>query len=192
MKFAAKSKEESLFMDASVRLLMDITAFKTPCGTDHFFNIRLPHSPYADLAEIDVLLVVPDMVDKDPDHVVGEVRDALMCSTYADKIKVRQIMTLKQFRDDYATYESKRELVKNVDVVIADNKIWKMIPGLLGREFFKKKKFPLGIPGLKFKKEDIGQQIWFVLHKTVLNLSLTGKTSTLVVRLHGFMGRCFV
>lgn len=162
---------------------MDIRAFKSPSGKDHFFNINLPHTPYPDLLELDVLLVVPDVTGRDPDHVVGEVKDVLLNSEYADKIKVREVLTLKQFRDDYSTYEAKRELAKSVDVVIAESKVWKMILSILGREFIKKKKFPLHIPGRKLKKADIGKQIWLALHKTVLNLSLKGVNSTLVVSL---------
>lgn len=181
LTFAAKSKEDSLFRDAPTRILMDIRAFKTPSGIDHMFNIRLPHAPYTELKELDVLLVVPDVVDRDPDHVVGDVRDALLESSRSESIKVREVMTFKQFRDDYATYEAKRALAKSVDAVIAERKVWKMIPGILGRDFLAKKKFPLCIPGRQFKKVDIGEQIWFALHKTVLNLSLKGLNSTLVV-----------
>jgi len=181
IKYTTKSKSDSLFMDAPSRILMDIRAFKTPEGKDHFYNIRLPHTPFTDLTELDVLLVVPDLNERDPDHVVGEVKDELANSTHADRIKVREIMTLKQFRDDYSTFEAKRALAKSLDVLIADNKIFKMLPGILGREFFKKKKFPISIPGRKFQKSDIGEQIYLALQKTTLNVSLNGLNSAVVV-----------
>ncbi|ODM94563.1 Ribosomal L1 domain-containing protein 1 [Orchesella cincta] len=181
IKYASKSKSDSLFMDAPSRIMMDIRAFKIPEGKDHFYNIRLAHPPNPELTELDVLLVVPDLNERDPDHVVGEVKDEIVNSTHADKIKIREVMTLKQFRDDYSTFEAKRALAKSLDALIVDNKIWKMIPGILGREFFKKKKFPISIPGRKFKKADIGEQIWLALHKTTLNLSLNGLCSTVVV-----------
>ncbi|CAL8109512.1 unnamed protein product [Orchesella dallaii] len=181
LKFTSKTKSDALFMDSPSRILMDITAFKIPTGKDHFYNIRLPHTPFTDLTELDVLLVVPDINEKDPDHIVGEVKDEIMNSTHADRIKVREIMTFKQFRDDYSTFEAKRALAKSLDVLIADNKIFKMLPGILGREFFKKKKYPLSIPGRKFQKADIGEQVYLALQKTTLNVSLNGLNSTVVV-----------
>lgn len=181
MKFSQKSKDESLFMDAPVRVLLDVKALKTPTGNEHFYNIRLPFAPYPELGECDVLLVIPDVPDRDPDHVVGDAKDELLSSPHSDKIKVREILTLKQFRDDYKPYEAKRALCKSVDVVVADSKVWKMIPAIVGREFMKKKKFPLSIPGRKFKKQDLAEQIFFAMHKTVFNLSTTGRHSTLVV-----------
>jgi len=181
VKHAAKTKGDSLFLDAPVRILMDVKAFKTPAGKNHFYNISLPNTPHKEISDLDVLLIVSDKKDRDPDHVVGEFKDELMNSAVADKIKVREVMTVKQFQDDYSTFESKRALSKSVDVVIGELKVWKLLPKILGREFFKKKKFPMMIPGRKLKKNDLGEQILFALHKTVLNLSLTGLISTIVV-----------
>jgi len=96
-------------------------------------------------------------------------------------LKIRQIMTLKQLKDDYSTFEAKRALSKTVDVVIVERSLFKMMPRLLGREFQIKKKFHLGIPGREFKDHDLGEQILFALKKTVLHISLKGQTSSVVV-----------
>ncbi len=69
-----------------------------------------------------------------------------------------------------------------MDVVIVEQSLFKMMPNILGREFQLKKKFPLGIPGREcVTKWDLGQQISYVLKKTVFKLSLKGQTSTIVV-----------
>lgn len=183
LKYVSKKKSDALFLDASARFLLDITAFKTPTGAHQYYNIVLPHSPYPLATEsLDILLIVRDVTGVEAEHVIGQVKDELMSSSATrDKLKVRQIMTLKQLKDDYSTFEAKRALAKTVDVVIVEHKLFKMMPRLLGREFQKKKKFHLGIPGRQFKDKDLGEQILFALQKSVLHISLKGQTSTMVV-----------
>jgi vacuolar-type H+-ATPase subunit F/Vma7 len=185
LKYVTKKKKEALFMDAQTRFLLDITAFKTPTGKHQYYNIVLPNSPFASpLDTLDILLVVRDMKGVEPEHVIGQVKDELRDSDNTrNKLKVRQIMTLKQLQDDYSTYEAKRALSKSVDVVIVERNIFKMMPTLLGREFQKKKKFQLQIPGREFKDKDLGEQIIYALTKTVLHVSMKGQTSTIVVHL---------
>jgi len=89
-----------------------------------------------------------------------------------------------------------------VDVVISEQAVFKIVPRILGREFQKRKKLQLAIAGMKRVKTeteapaeeeedegvggddedlDLGGQIERVLKKTVLNLSLKGKTSCMVI-----------
>lgn len=97
------------------------------------------------------------------------------------RIKVREVMTLKQLKDEYSTFEAKRQLAKRVDLILADMRIFKSLSGVLGREFYKKKKFPIALtldPELEnFNSKDFQ----YALRKTVLNISLQGTTSSVVV-----------
>jgi len=199
---AAKHKSTSLFLDAPARLLLNISAFKTPSGAHHYYNIVLPHSPHGDVSissrnYADILFIVKDVKGEEPERTVSKVRDTLRSSG----VKIREILTLKQLRDEYSSFESKRALAKSVDVVIAEQAVFKIVPRILGREFQKRKKLQLAIPGRKMRKgipqeeveedegaadlddgeEELGKQIEGVLKKTVLNLSLKGKTSSLVI-----------
>jgi len=183
MKHDAAKKQDSLFPDGSTRYLMDITVFRTPSEAHEYFNIVLPFSPHPSPGDggLEILLIVRDDKGKEPEHTVGEIKDLLVESKAADDLKVKQILTFKQLKDEYSTFEAKRALAKSVDVVVAEQDIWKMLHPVLGREFVKKKKFPLGIPGRSFKDYDLGEQILYALEKTVLHISMKGQTSTVVV-----------
>jgi len=180
LSYNEKQKSQSLFMDHATRFLVDITAFKTPSGSDHFYNICLPFSPHV-IDSIDILLIVKDENDTDPDHVVGKVKDELTTSDTENDLKIRQIMTLKQVKDEYSTYEAKRMLAKSVDVIIAERTIFNMLPVVLGRPFYKNKKLPIRINGRKWKSSDLQAQITKALTKTVMNLSVKGQTTTVSV-----------
>jgi len=89
------------------------------------------------------------------------------------------VMTVKQLKGDFSTFEAKRELAKRIDVVIGVKSIAKLLPSILGREFYKKKKIPLELE--LYDEYDWSNEFEKVLKKSVFNISLTGKTSTILV-----------
>jgi len=169
-----------LFADSSTRILLDITSFKIPVAENCFFNIVLPNSPYP--ADADILLIIPDDVktSTDPEVLVCRVKDRLQRAG----IKIREVMTLKQLKDEYSTFEGKRKLAKSVDLVLSDALVFKNLSAILGREFYRKKKFPILLK-LDSKLEEFdAADFTYALKKTVLNICTTGTTSTIVVRNH--------
>ena len=97
-------------------------------------------------------------------------------------LQIREVMTLRQCRDDYSTFEAKRALAKRIDIVIGDVSIFKCLSSILGREFYRKKKFALSLDFTK--EEDLSKAFDYVLKKTVFNISTKGPTSTIVVSNH--------
>jgi len=176
----SSKKEASLFPESTSRLLLDITTYKIPDGEHHFYPITLPFSPYPE--SLDILLVIPDDLKEtktEPEHLVIAMKDKLL-QLLAGTIKIREVMTLKQLRDEYSTYEAKKALAKRIDLVLADRRIFKNLSSILGREFYRKKKFPLGI-NLEQDEEKWLDEFKYLLRKTMLNLSTNGPTATLVV-----------
>jgi len=177
-----KEDANALFLDDTARFILDVTAFKIPTGTHHYYNVTFKHSPYPNPKDsLDIMLIVKDTKGLDPEIVVGQTRELIKRSKVAKKLNVTRIVTYKQLREDYATFEQKRGLVKTVDCIFGERDIYVGLPAFLGREFQKRKKFPVCIPGRGFPKHDLGEQILFALKKSVFNLSLKGKTSSFVV-----------
>jgi len=170
-----KSRQNVLFNDAPIRINMDISAFKIP-ESSNFTAINLPYSPYP--ADPDILFIIPD--DKknstEPEQLVNRMKDKLAEFNITN---IREVMTLKQVRDDFSTYEAKRALAKRIDIVIAMRSVFPLLPSILGREFYKKKKVALQI---KLQNEDKWDEIFEkIIKKTILNVSLKGQTSTVMV-----------
>lgn len=172
---ATKAKVNPLFADTPSRLLLDVTSFKILEGQNHFFNICLPNSPYHE--SVDILMIIPDdlKTSTDPEILVNKMKDKLR---EADVNNIREVMTVRQLRDEYSTYEGKRKLAKRIDLVLAHTSVFKNLSTILGREFYKKKKFVLGI---NCDSNDLAGAIRLALMKTVLNISKNGRTSTLPI-----------
>ena len=52
-----------------------------------------------------------------------------------------QVISLTKLRKNYKSYESKRQLADLYDVFICDDRIYHLLPKLLGKAFFAKKKW---------------------------------------------------
>ena len=85
---------------------------------------------------------------KDPQ---SELKARLEASPIEGVVKVIGISKLKA---KYKTFESKRQLCDSYDLFLADKRIVPMLPKLLGKEFFRKKRLPL--PIAIEKKSDAG------------------------------------
>jgi hypothetical protein len=170
------SRANSIFQDEAVRINMDIVAFKIPDGHGHFANINLPHSPYP--ADPEILFIIPDdkINETEPEHLVNRMKDKLREFNIS---YIREVMTVKQVKGDFSTFEAKRQLAKRIDVVIGMKSIFKLLPTILGREFYKRKKALLE---LELHDEDQwDEEFEGALKRTVLNISLNGHTSTVLV-----------
>ena len=52
---------------------------------------------------------------------------------------------LSKLKKKYVPFEAKRELCSAYDLFVADQRVLPMLPPLLGKTFFKKKKLPVSI-----------------------------------------------
>ena len=53
---------------------------------------------------------------------------------------VFQVIPIAKLKTNYKTFESKRQLSASYDVFLTDKRIYQMLPRLLGKKFFEKKK----------------------------------------------------
>ncbi|KAI3687733.1 hypothetical protein L1987_81435 [Smallanthus sonchifolius] len=63
----------------------------------------------------------------------------------SDGISVTKVIRFSKLKTDYKAFESKRKLCDSYDMFFADKRIIPMLPKLLGKQFFKKNKLPLGV-----------------------------------------------
>jgi len=95
--------------------------------------ITLKH-PLMDPDETDVCLIV-----KDPQR---EFKDKIE----AKGIKaVKKVIGVSKLRAKFKQYEAKRQLCASYDLFLADDRVLPMLPHLIGKVFFEKKKQPLPV-----------------------------------------------
>lgn len=93
----------------------------------------LKHSLH-DMADTDVCFFV-----KDPED---DVRNYLERN---DEVLIKEVMGTHRLRKEYGTHEGRRELARQFDVFLVDNRVSPMMPNLLGNTFLKAKKMPLQV-----------------------------------------------
>ncbi|KAL1827312.1 hypothetical protein DCAR_0206472 [Daucus carota subsp. sativus] len=63
----------------------------------------------------------------------------------ADGINVAKVLNFSKLKSDYKTFEAKRKLCDSYDIFFAAKGLIPLLPKLLGKSFFKKKKAPLPV-----------------------------------------------
>ncbi|KAL1496613.1 hypothetical protein AB1Y20_014217 [Prymnesium parvum] len=105
-------------------------------------KLGLPH-PFSSLENLELCLIT-----KDPQR---EFKDKL--ATQNVRAKVIGISKLKK---KYCEFEAKRQLCAAYDLFVADARVLPMLPPLLGKIFYKKKKLPVPI---NLKKKDLRSEL---------------------------------
>eukprot|EP01051_Picozoa_sp_SAG22_P029964 SAG22_NODE_11367_length_488_cov_1.010283_1_plen_153_part_01 len=114
--------------DAVISLIVGMKDFpKKKRSKAHL--ISLPHSMHEDS---EICLIV-----KDPQKAIKQRLEK-------DPIDgVVKVIGLSKLRKNYKTFEAKRNLCDGYDLFLADRSVLPMLPRLLGKTFFSKKKQPI-------------------------------------------------
>ncbi|GFT87911.1 ribosomal L1 domain-containing protein 1 [Trichonephila clavipes] len=135
-------------------------------------KIQLPHSLITDTTE--VCLITGDLEKRnrkaESEPVIIHYKDLLRKHGIT---KITEVIPLRQLRTEYKTFESKRHLAHAYDVFLADKRIACYLPKLLGKEFFKKRKFPVQIDMTNPYLED---EIKKALSQAYLSLTCRGNS----------------
>ena len=129
--------------DAPIHVLMGTKQMPKPVGkatSDKPVPLALPF-PFVSLDDAEICLIT-----KDPQRTY---KDRLAEVGLHPKIKVIGVSKLKK---KYHPFEAKRELCASYDIFLADYNVLPMLPPLLGKTFYEKKKLPAPVD---LKKKDI-------------------------------------
>ncbi|KAK6238273.1 hypothetical protein QUC31_003742 [Theobroma cacao] len=103
-------------------------------------KVPLPHpliDPSTDPAEL--CLVIDDRSKS------GLTKDAASKKIKSENIPISKVIKLSKLKTDYRAFEAKRKLCDSYDMFFADKRILPLLPRLLGKQFFKKKKIPVPV-----------------------------------------------
>eukprot|EP00245_Coleochaete_scutata_P004883 TRINITY_DN17943_c0_g1_i1.p1 TRINITY_DN17943_c0_g1~~TRINITY_DN17943_c0_g1_i1.p1 ORF type:complete len:334 (-),score=89.98 TRINITY_DN17943_c0_g1_i1:25-1026(-) len=92
---------------------------------------------------------------------------------------VTKVIGVSKLRTKYIPHEAKRKLCGSYDIFLTDDRILPLLPKLLGKTFFKKKKHPIPV---KLSNSDWASQIKQACNSTFLYIS-TGSCCTVKVAL---------
>merc|ERR1719458_2235093 len=161
------------------KVQVSVAAIKLPRVADaQVLKLPLPHPTTP--ATRDVCLIVKDF-EKGirPDH---EPTVAHYEALLAEKgVKgVTKVMSLRELKVEYKTFESKTALSHLYDHFLVDARIIRLVPKFLGKPFYKRKKFPVQI---KLDSKDLVKEVEKALSTSCLALAHTGTSSCVTVGL---------
>lgn len=144
-----KSAEvKSLFEEDDQLVHLTAVLKKIPSHTNKVTNVRvrLPN-PYRDATTMSVCLFVKDLSKEKWNFEIDKDAKIFKEELLGDRgvQNITEIISLRQLKREYKTYEAKRKLSSAFDVFISDDRILPMVIRNLGKSFFAKKKLPLPV-----------------------------------------------
>eukprot|EP00262_Sarcandra_glabra_P018141 TRINITY_DN643_c0_g2_i1.p1 TRINITY_DN643_c0_g2~~TRINITY_DN643_c0_g2_i1.p1 ORF type:complete len:536 (+),score=134.13 TRINITY_DN643_c0_g2_i1:56-1609(+) len=145
---SSKSKnQKAQLLDHDELLYVILTLKKIPSnGRINPYKIPLPHPLHPFDGSLEICLIVDDREKAIPD--AKSVKQKIQ----AENIPISKVIKLSKLKSDYQPYEAKRKLCGSFDLFFADKRVVPMLPRLLGKHFFRKKKIPVPV--------DLGHKNW--------------------------------
>jgi len=130
---AAKAKTELISDEKEAFIWMLITTKKfSETVKSKPYRIPLKHSIVAPDAEV-------CLITKDPQKTYKELLHA------KDVKRISKVMGVTKLREKFKPFEAKRKLCASYDLFLADDRVLPLLPSLLGKTFFEKKKQPIPV-----------------------------------------------
>ncbi|KAH7682907.1 ribosome biogenesis protein UTP30 protein [Dioscorea alata] len=160
MRSQAKQRKAQLLEHDDLLYLVLTLKKIPPKGRINAYRIPLPHHLY-DLSSTSACLIVDD-----------RPKSPLSAAAALDVVRslalpVSEVIPLSKLRSDYHPYEARRRLCDSYDLFFADRRVIPLLPRLIGKHFFKKKKIPLP---LELSRKSWPEQLRQCLGSTLLYL----------------------
>lgn len=72
---------------------------------------------------------------------------------------VAKVIGFDKLRREFKQFKDKRQLLKDYDIFAADLRVYKMLPAVAGREFYRSKMFPVPVKLHNLEKEALEEQL---------------------------------
>ena len=122
-------------------------------GSNKLVPVKIPH-PLLNPDKTEICLIVKDHEGEGHKAAKKKVADMEVCG-------VAKVLGISKLRNNYKPHEAKRQLCDSYDLFCADARVLPILPKLLGKSFFKKKKQPIPVD---LTKKDWAAQILSLIH----------------------------
>ncbi|TPX37823.1 hypothetical protein SeMB42_g06859 [Synchytrium endobioticum] len=129
----SEQRSEPVLLDDGQVVWLIVTTKRIPAVAQTLKPIRIPlkHSILPETAEI-------CLITKDPQR---EYKDLLASRA----VKVSKVIGISKVKARYKQYEAKRAFASSYHLFLADDRIVRLLPPILGKAFYSKKKQPIPI-----------------------------------------------
>ncbi|XP_047328434.1 putative ribosome biogenesis protein C8F11.04 isoform X2 [Impatiens glandulifera] len=112
-----------------------------PKDRTNAYKIPLPHSLRDSSAASEFCLIIDDR-DRSKSRLTSE--DAKK-KVKAEDIPISKVLKVSKLKTDYRPFEAKRKLCDSYDMFFADRRVIPLLPKMIGKQFYRKKKIPVPI-----------------------------------------------
>lgn len=102
------------------------------------YKIRLPHPLFPLDGSHEICLIIDD-------REKGLNAEAAKNKVKEEDLPISKVLKYSKLKTDYKPFEAKRKLCGSFDLFLANKSVVPLLPRLLGKEFFKKKKHPIPV-----------------------------------------------
>lgn len=168
LEVKAKAAGAAQLFDEDETMNLVVTLKKVPRkAKTNPYRIEVPNPMYT-LEGQEICLFVKDKEGEG--HKEAKKRIAM-----GERCGVTKVLGLSKLRANYKPFEAKRKLCNSYDLFLCDERVLPLLPKLLGKTFFKKKRHPIPVD---LTKSDWAAQVQRAARATYLYI--TGGTSTMV------------
>lgn len=114
------------------------------------------------------------LITKDPQRRFKDLVNPLQLTS------ITKIIGISKLRDKFKPYEAKRMLCGSFDVFLADSSVIPMLPKLLGKTFFDKKKQPASVSLNRTTPEELQNELKEAIESTYFHQTSGSSASILV------------
>lgn len=93
---------------------------------------------------------------------------------------ISKVMGVSKLKSNYKAFETRRQLCQSFEVFLADERVLPLLPKLLGKTFFEKKKVPLPVNLQKASSDALSKELKLAIEGTALHLGTGPCTSVKV------------
>ncbi|XP_028395471.1 ribosomal L1 domain-containing protein 1-like [Dendronephthya gigantea] len=155
LKYLATTRSNEIrLLNENELIWLQLALKKIPQANKKPKRITLPHSLYSKITDVCLL-------SKEKGSQVKEFLEKNGVHT------ITKVIPIKKLKTHYKSYESRRQLLAMYDVFLCDSNIHHILPRLLGKEFYRKKKFPIPI---NLGKKNIAEEINGALQCTLMSV----------------------
>lgn len=135
----SETQKPKLFDEDEEFVYLILTMKKIPSNSRvNPHKVPLPHSLISPFSE--QCLILDDRPNK-----ARVTKAQVQAKIQADSIPVAKVLKLSKLASDYRPFEAKRKLCDSYDLFFAEKSIVPLLPRLLGKHFFKKRKIPVPV-----------------------------------------------
>ncbi|XP_060066602.1 ribosomal L1 domain-containing protein 1-like [Ylistrum balloti] len=175
LKSVNRDKKKALLSDDKEEIQLQFAVKKIPSVKNKIIKLRLPHSVWR--PEQEVCLFVKDLNKSSREHEVTERHFKDLLSSKGISC-ITQVIPLKCLKLEYKPFEAKRNLANMFDLFVSDERIMRLLPSLLGKNFYGKRKHPIQV---NLKAANLKEEIEKVVYDSRCIISGMGASSAATV-----------